>query len=341
MTTRFGVTVAMGRYSGDYARGIEHCRFLDEAGFDAIWIGDEQSLRREVYVTMTVAALGTRRIQLNVGPTNPITRHPAVTASAIATLDEVSGGRAALTISTGFSNVANLGLTPAKLSTLKEYVTAVRSLWRNHEAIYRGKTIRLTWATRAPLVYMVAEGPKSLRLAGEIADGVIIGFGHDADSAKLALEYVREGAEASGRQLSDLDIWWHVRWAIAGDHATAVQMRRAALASAAGHVFPYGFEGRNVPEQFHAPIRTICEEYVHRQHGDSNASHVALVDDPALTEYLARRFTIVGTVSEFIEQVQEMASRGLTQIRLGGGGTADERDELLKTVAQNVMPQVR
>jgi alkanesulfonate monooxygenase SsuD/methylene tetrahydromethanopterin reductase-like flavin-dependent oxidoreductase (luciferase family) len=106
-------------------------------------------------------------------------------------------------------------------------------------------------------------------------------------------------------------------------------------------VFPYGFEGRGVPEQYHQQISTIVEQYVHSQHGSLAAPHVALLTDPALTDYLARRFAIVGTPDEFADQVRELASRGVTQIRLGVGAPgADVRDQHLQTIVQKIMPRV-
>ncbi len=128
----------MGSYSQEFPKFSAICRFLDESGYAAIWISDEQSLRREMYASMAVAALNTERIKLIAGPTNPFTRHPAVTASAISTIDEISGGRAVLLISIGFSNVENIGLRPAKLADLEEYIQTLRALWRDHETTYQG-----------------------------------------------------------------------------------------------------------------------------------------------------------------------------------------------------------
>ena len=162
MKVRFGVTLEIGAVSQEYAVFGDLCRFLDDSGVAAVWIGDEQSMRREIYVGMTVVALNSQHLTLNVGPTNPLTRHLAVTASGMSTLDEVSGGRAALTMSVGFTNVANVGLKPARLVELKEYILAIKALWRDHEIEYQGRTVRLLWPDRSIPIYMTAEGPRTM-----------------------------------------------------------------------------------------------------------------------------------------------------------------------------------
>ena len=88
------------------------CRLSEEAGFDVIWVPDSQSLYRELYVSCAICAANTTRTLLGPNVTNPLTRHPATAASAIATVDEFSGGRALFGIATGDSAVLNLGSAP-------------------------------------------------------------------------------------------------------------------------------------------------------------------------------------------------------------------------------------
>ena len=338
MQVKFGLTLNMGTPSLEYSNFGKVCRFLDDSGFSVAWMGDEQSLRREIYVGMTVVALNSERLQLNVGPINPFTRHPAVTASAVSTLDELSEGRAALTVSRGFSNVVNVGLKPATLAQVEEYIATLKALWKDHETTFQGRTIRLVWPKRGVPLYMIAEGPRTMRLAGQIADGVIVGMGHSPEVIKATQEYIRQGAEEAGRRLEDLDIWWHIRWNIAEDYGTAVDELRGMLASAAGHALSYSFAGKLVPPEFQEPIRRIQAMYEHSKHGSNTAAHTAIVEDtPGLKQYLAKRFVIAGTVKQFIEQVETLADLGVTKIRLGVGGR--ERVGLLHTLVQQIMPR--
>jgi len=91
-----------------------------------------------------------------------------VTAGAIATVDELSGGRAVLGIGRGFSAVSNIGERPATTRELAEYVRALRTIMRGETATYRGKEIHAAWIERPVPVIVSAYGPKTRRMAGEI-----------------------------------------------------------------------------------------------------------------------------------------------------------------------------
>ncbi|MBI4279724.1 MAG: LLM class flavin-dependent oxidoreductase, partial [Armatimonadetes bacterium] len=94
----------------------------EQAGFDCAWIPDSQLLWRDVWVTLSAAALATSRIALGTNVTNPLTRHPTVTACAAASLDELSGGRAIVGIGPGESSVRVMGWNPAKVAAMKEAI---------------------------------------------------------------------------------------------------------------------------------------------------------------------------------------------------------------------------
>ncbi|MEE9275345.1 MAG: LLM class flavin-dependent oxidoreductase [bacterium] len=103
-------------------------RLSEEAGFDFIWLTDSQSLYREVFTSLAVCAAHTRRISFGPSVINPLTRHPAVAASALATLAEMSGGRVTAGIGSGDSAVLNLGLRPARVDDVRAYLLALRGL---------------------------------------------------------------------------------------------------------------------------------------------------------------------------------------------------------------------
>jgi 5,10-methylenetetrahydromethanopterin reductase len=145
----------------------------EDLGFHGVWIADSQSIFRDAYVSLAVCALRTKRMLLATGVTNPLTRHPAVIASSIATIDELSGGRAILGIGSGFSAVQTLGLRAASLKTMEESALAMRTLMSRQTARYDGKEIKMTWPSRSVPIYFASSGPKSLQLAGKVADGVL------------------------------------------------------------------------------------------------------------------------------------------------------------------------
>jgi 5,10-methylenetetrahydromethanopterin reductase len=98
----------------------ELCRETEAQGFDWLGVADSQSVFRELYVALALAALHTRRVRLGPLVTNPQTRHLVVTASAIASVDELSGGRAALGLGSGDSAIYTIGAPPATVAGLED-----------------------------------------------------------------------------------------------------------------------------------------------------------------------------------------------------------------------------
>src|SRR5713101_2871298 len=121
----------------------QEVKLLEEMGFDVALIPDSQALAREVYVTLTACAANTSRITLGTGITNPFTRHPSVTAAAIASLNDFSGGRALLGIGRGDSAVRKIGHEIAPLRPYRAYVEAVRGLLAGETVEYVGARFEL------------------------------------------------------------------------------------------------------------------------------------------------------------------------------------------------------
>jgi len=159
----------------------------ERLGYESVWIFDEGLAMRDVYVALTAIALGTQTIGLGTGVTNPYTRHPAVTANAIATLDEVSDGRAFVGIGAG----GGMTLDPlavartAPVSSVREMMTALRLLFEGEVVDYHGSTMSLRGArlpaARSSLdIWFAGRGPQMLAMAAGIADGVHLGNLHKA-----------------------------------------------------------------------------------------------------------------------------------------------------------------
>src|SRR5690606_17242734 len=116
-------------------------RLAERHGFDLVTVGDTQSLFREVYVSLAVAAMATEHCLIGPMVTNPVTRHPAVSASAVAALDELSNGRAIFGIGTGASALWALGEKPAGVSELRTYLETFRALQSIGTSRWRGREV--------------------------------------------------------------------------------------------------------------------------------------------------------------------------------------------------------
>ena len=293
------------------------CKCAEELGFDAVFIPDTQSLYREVYVSCAICAMETSEIIFGPCVTNPVTRHPAVAASAIGTISELSGGRAFWGIATGDSAVLNLGLKPAKLAEMREYILAVRGMLEEGSAQFKGNDARLSWHKSHVPIHIAAEGPKTLRLAGEVADGVIIGTGLIPEVIADTLSFIDEGAKKAGKRVEDLDLWWLVDAHVDADGERAREDIRTALAASAHHSFAFTLENKRIPKELESGIRALRDGYQTSEHGFMDKSNnAALVDEFGLRDYLADRFAIVGTPAECQKRLEDLENLGVKGLRI-------------------------
>jgi 5,10-methylenetetrahydromethanopterin reductase len=303
-------------------------------------VADSQSVFRELYTTMALCAQATRRVRIGPAVTNPVTRHPAVAASGMATIDEIAVGRAFFGIGSGDSAILNLAERPATLADMRAYVDAVRTLHTRGEAVWRGRTARLTWAPRAVPIYLSAEGPRTLELAGEIADGVIVNVGLEPALVREAVAQVHFGARRAGRDPSSIDLWTLVRANVTDDVAAGIEEIRMELASNAHHVFRFTLEGKHVPGELADAVRRVQQGYQPAAHEALGPSpNARLLDaEPALRAYLADRFAAVGPAAVCAEKLRAVVDAGIDGL-LVTGFVAD-RTRLIRALGDDVLPRV-
>lgn len=335
-TMRFG-TVCLWR--NDPAVYANEVAVADEVGFDLICGGDSQSVYREVYVSLSVAAMRTRRALLGPMVTNPITRHPAVTASAIASIDELSGGRAMLGIGSGDSAIRNLGEKAAKLAELRAYIETLQALLRGEAVDWHGKRIHTSWISRPVPIYISAEGPKTLELAGAVADGVCMHTGTTPEIVADSIGHVRRGAEKAGRDPDSIDIWAMLKTAVADTREEALAEIRMGLAGSAHHAFRFGLEGKYVPEELQEPVLELVRRYDTTQHEVWDGANRVLSDELGITDFLADRFALVGTPEQCIERLRSIRDAGLHQVILPALGP--DPADMLRRLGEEVFPALR
>lgn len=287
---------------------------------------------RGAFEILAVLAVRTRRMALASGVTHTVTRHPAVIANSIATIDELSGGRAVLGIGIGESAVHNLGLQPEKLAAFTEKLRVIRALLRGEEVEYEGARIRMPWsASQAPIV-MACSGPKSLQLAGRIADGVLFQVGAATALARYALDNIRQGAESAGRRLADLRLYMRLACSVGKDRDAARAAVRGYASIAAGTVF------RTVPrayfdDELWADLARFKAAYDYAEHGRNEARHAGL-----LTDRIVDAVAVAGTPAEAIPRLRELAAMGITGFVWPAG--MPEPRPYLEAFARQVMPHV-
>lgn len=205
-------------------------RDIEAAGFDGAGVVDSQMLSRDCFVVLGQAATQTSRMALFPAVTNPFTRHASVLASAIRTVEEMAPGRMKFIIGTGYTSASTIGRKAAKLSEMRECITAVRTLLEGREVNWNGTPWRLEYGSgrRIP-VLMAASGPKAIELAGEVADGVLLLVGFNPGLVQWSMEHLERGAKRAGRKVEDLEVIWAVR---TGLGASMAEARRKAQPTA-------------------------------------------------------------------------------------------------------------
>ena len=193
---RFGLNRFDGRSVDAFAADVRRAEML---GWDAAFQPDSQLRRRDTYVLLAAAARATERITLGPLLANPINRHPTVTAGSIATIDELAPGRVLLGWGVGDTAVRLAGLRPARVKELEASTWLMRTLLDGESVdVGAARPARLPHHRPVP-IWIAAGGPRTLRMAGGVADGVFIRVGTHAANIATAVDAIRAGATDAGR----------------------------------------------------------------------------------------------------------------------------------------------
>lgn len=368
---KFGVTMLPDNLETLASRA----RLAEDAGFDYIGIGDSQSLFRELYVSLSVVAMSTQRAMLGPTVSNPQTRHPAVTAAAIASINELSKGRAFLGLGSGDSAVLNLGLRPARLTELRHYIQTVRNLLAGESGEYHGARAHVRWAnagrptdelpsadlataglpnaglpvaglpttgiSNAGLpIAISAEGPRTLALAGAAADAAIVHTGLTPDAMADTIARIREGERSAGRQPGATEVWAFAKCNIADRRDDAINEIKMALAASAHHAFRHTLDGKNVPPHLREPITILQQEYRPAEHEQTGPTrNAALTDELGLTDYLTTRFAIAGAPDECRQKARQIFAAGANTLLITAIGPSP--DAIISRFGQEVIAPLR
>ena len=304
----FGITLKPDMTPG---RVISLTRQAEAAGFVYGWLFDSHLLWLEPYPLLTLMALNTARMRLGTCVTNPATRDPTVTASALATLNLISGGRMDLGIGRGDSARRVMGKKPTTLATLEQSVRIIRDLASGQPTDYDGEQIRMEWAAGTLPVWIAGYGPKALHMAGRIADGIILQFA-DPHLIRWCLGFVRAGAEAAERDFATIKIMAAAPVWVSDDRETARDHVRWFPALVSNHVMDLiaRYDPADLPPELTAYVQHRAG-YDYRHHAEVGSGNAQFVGDDVVD-----RFCIVGPVAEHHRRLQELADLGVHQFNI-------------------------
>jgi alkanesulfonate monooxygenase SsuD/methylene tetrahydromethanopterin reductase-like flavin-dependent oxidoreductase (luciferase family) len=217
----------------------------------------------------------------------------------------------------------------------------LRDLLSTGKASYHGCTLSMSWKPQGRIpIWIAAEGPKTLELAGEVADGVIVNPGLLPELVGDSLQSIAADAERAGRDMSSIQVQITVRVNICDDAAAGIQSIMMELASSAHHVFRFTTEGKRVPEELLDAVKRVQEGYVPAEHERIGGADAGIVErEPELLQYLADRFAAVGPPEACADKLTTVANAGISNF-LFTGFVAD-RPALMHALGEQVVPRVR
>ncbi len=312
----------------------------ERLGFEALWIADSQSLFRDAYAALALAAERTSAIRLGTGVTNPITRHPAVIAGGLGSLAELAGpGRMVLGIGTGETAVESIGRKRATIARMEETARVVRGLQSGAEVEHGEATLRLGWPSPTVPIVFASSGPKSLRAAGRSGDGVYLKLGVHPEVLGWARDRLAEGRGDAGTTMEGYRVHAMVPVAVDDDPAAArdeVRGFAAAIARAAARAIPPEHLPAELGELI-AELERVSSEARERQ------SYVEWLHSPEyaqlIPDEIVRSFAIAGTAEEVARRVVELGAHGIDEVI--APLTMADPAPVLERIGTDVLPLLR
>ena len=310
-----------------------YTKAAEEQGFEFVWITDHYN-NREIYSTISMLAMATNKIKIGAGVTNPYTRNPVVTASSIASVNEISGGRAILGIGPGDKMTFNaLGIDGEKpLTAVRETASAIRELLKGQKTTFDGEIVQLQNAKldfadpkkanvdmNVP-IYIGAQGPKMLEMAGAVGDGILINGSHPEDFKAAAIQ-IQKGAESVGKKMSDIDIAAYTCFSIDDDsekaYAAAKPVTAFIIAGAADPIL----ERHQISQETKQEIVGAISK------GDFKSLNSIITDKDA------DRFAVIGDFDSCMKKAKDLEKSGVTQI-VAGSPIGPNKEKAIKLIGK-------
>jgi 5,10-methylenetetrahydromethanopterin reductase len=348
-------TVASARGAARTAQEIE------AAGWDGMLVVDSQNLSGDPYVALALAATATTKLGLGTGVTNSVTRHAAATATAITSVNRVSGGRAVLGIGRGDSALAHLGRAPARLAQFERYLRQLQTYLKGESVSFEDIDIphdvappmselhlhdappasRIAWiagGAKVP-VEVAASGPKVIALSGLHADRVMFTLGADVERLKWGIELAKKTRKEAGLDPDAIAFGAYVNLGCHTDMEAARSLVRGGLTTFARFSVMHGKANGPVSSGDRAVLEALRSNYDMKAHtrGDSRQAG-------ALTDDFVDRFAIVGPPERCVERLRSLEALGLDKVAISAaarGAAANDVAVGRKLIAEELLSAMR
>lgn len=297
-------------------RMVESVKLAEANGFDKVWLADER-FYREVYSCLSIFAVNTSRVKLGPCVTDPFARHPALTAMAIATLDEISGQRAILGLGAGISGFGELGIVHNKPPrAIRESIALIRELLKGGQVDFQGEVIKFNDGhlsfkpVRADIpIHVASNGPLGQRAAGAVADALIMeACASVAEVQALKAEVVR-GAQKAGRDPAEVKLVARLNACVDNDGRAARDVVRPGVARLLGRgslkLATAEAQGLTLPADAIASVGPA-------PYAEGVKPYLKLL--PLVSDRHVDAFTLAGTADEITEHVIALRKAGIGSI---------------------------
>ena len=327
----------------EVAQFVSRC---EVAGFDGVGILDSQMLERDVFVSMALAAQATSRIRICSAVLNPVTRHVSVMASAIKTVSEIAPGRAEFWIGRGFSSVQTIGVPPATVREMRQCVLTLKSLLSGEDVTFNGDaTSRMRHGdAQLPRIFVAAHGPRTIEVAGEVADGVLLQVGLHPQAVELARQRLEEGARRAGRDPNDLEMVLCATTIIMDDQQEAREMARPLCVqrlvekSHAPYLQAAGIDtgGLDIPPE----LSELYPDIPHAEDWEKARRLCSFLPDDILAQ-MCDAIGLVGTPEYCAQLLQKAEANGIKHLYLMTSESYQFPERELQAFQHTIFPAMR
>ena len=323
-------------------RSAEVAKICEATGWDGLLITDTQCLASEAIVQLSFCAAATRRIRLGTGVTNPVTRDPAVLASAFTTLQQESRGRMWLGIGRGDSSLAHIGKKPATVGALEDFVVRLQRYLRGEVVDRDGFPSQLHAPIAEPKVPVdvAGTGRRVIALAARHADGLTVAVGANPERIGATVREAEAALASAGRARKDFAISAYVNVAVHDQIAVAREIVRGSVSVTARFSGLHGgAASQGLDAKQRRAVLKLAGDYDMAHHGSSAAPHARALPDEFLDG-----FAVIGDVARVTDRLREIAATGVDRIVLIAGSLEVDPDLIAQSVlaiSTKVIPRLR
>jgi alkanesulfonate monooxygenase SsuD/methylene tetrahydromethanopterin reductase-like flavin-dependent oxidoreductase (luciferase family) len=324
-TVSFGV----GLFATENAQaGMRLAQEAEAFGFHRFWVGDSHMIWREVYPLLGAIAATTRKLQIGPGVTHPQVRHLTVTASAMATLNELAARRLLLGIGVGATGPENIGRKPVTVEELEEALRLLKQLLAGEAVEMNGRQVRCVFAGGSKIpIYIGTRAPKAMKLAAVLGDGII--YTGEISTIKMIVDAMKQFCAEAGRMEGEVQVVYRIPCCVAENRSEAREEVKGKIARAAmTHLGRLHKMGKLEDPEDRKAVERLWQHYDTYHHMGPEHSH--LVRDEWVD-----RFAVAGTPEQVRESVREILRAGMDELTIIPFGKS--KASVIKLFAEEVI----